>query len=67
MFEIEKVSGRVRGGFKLMEGEKNVCVINKTEKVIGINGNTFDYKNLVVQGLTMEETKRVFDEEWKIK
>ena len=44
---------------------KSNCVINKTEKVIGINGNTFDFKNLVVQGLTMKETKKVFDEEWK--
>jgi len=48
-----------------MADAKPVCVINKTEKKIGINGQTFDYKNLVVQGLTMKETKEVFDEEWK--
>ena len=46
---------------------KPVCVINKTEKKIGANGQSYDYKNLVVQGLTMKETKEVFDEEWKKK
>jgi len=45
--------------------EKPVCIINKTEKKIGVNGTVFEHKNLVVQGLTMKETKEVFDEEWK--
>jgi len=48
-----------------MVDPKQVCVINKTEKKIGANGDSFDYKNLVVQCLTMKETKEVFDEEWK--
>ena len=50
-----------------MADDKPVCVINKTEKKIGVNGTSFDYKNLVVQGLTMKETKKVFDEEWEKK
>lgn len=45
--------------------EKPVCVINKTEKKISASGDSFDYKNLIVQGLTMKETKEVFDEQWK--
>lgn len=50
-----------------MADEKPVCVINKTEKKINMAGTSFDYKNLVVQGLTMKETKKVFDEEWEKK
>ena len=44
---------------------KPVCVINKTEKKINLAGTSFDYKNMIVQGITMKETKKVFDEEWE--
>lgn len=48
-----------------MNEDKNIsCVINKTIKKIGISGNCYEFKNVIVQGLTMEETKKVFDEEW---
>jgi len=50
-----------------MADEKPVYVINKTEKKINMAGTTFEYKNLVIHGLTMEETKKVFDEEWEKK
>jgi len=48
----------------MTEDNKPVCIINKTKKKIGPNGESFDYKNLVVQGLTMDETKKAFDERW---
>lgn len=49
----------------MSEYKKASCIINKTEKVIGANGSTYDYKNLVVQAETMKECKKVFDEEWE--
>lgn len=48
-----------------MSDEKAVCVINKTEKKINKVGDAYEFKNLIVQRLTMKETKKVFDEEWK--
>jgi hypothetical protein len=49
----------------MKEKDKVGSVINKTEKVIGANGETYDYKNLIVQAENMEECKKVFDEEWQ--
>jgi len=50
----------------MTEKEREIeSIINKTEKVIGVNGATFDYKNLIVQAKTMDECKKVFDEEWE--
>lgn len=48
-----------------MADNKPACVINKTEKKINMAGTAFEYKNLIVHGITMKETKEVFDEEWK--
>lgn len=45
--------------------EKIESIINKTEKKVGLNGQIFDYKNLIVQAETMKECKKVFDEEWE--
>ena len=42
-----------------------VCIINKTIKKINLAGTVIDYKNVVVQGKNMKETKKVFHGEWK--
>ena len=48
----------------MADEDKKVYVIIKTEKKIGANGESFDYKNLVVQGFNIEETEKVFDKKW---
>ena len=47
------------------DNKEHPIIINKTEKKIGLNGQTFDYKNLIVQAKTMKECKKVFDEGWE--
>ena len=49
----------------MSENKEVESIINKTEKKVGLNGQVFDYKNLIVQAKTMKECKEVFDEQWQ--
>jgi len=41
------------------------CRIYKKEKVIGIEGTSFNEKELAVEGKDMKEVVKIFEENWK--
>ena len=47
------------------EPENKIVLISKKIKKLTLSGQSFDEKELSVQGDNLKEIKKVFDEEWK--